>query len=44
LRTDLERLLIQCWTFDLSASSQRSMAVKHGFNQTNIALISVEKY
>jgi len=42
LRSDLERLLIQCWTFDFSASSQRSMLVKHGFNQTNIALISVK--
>ena len=26
-----------------SAGSQRSILVKHGFNQTNIALISVEK-
>ena len=43
LRSDLEKLLLQCWTFDVSAGSQRSMLVKHDFNQTNIALISVEK-
>jgi len=43
LRSDLERLLIQCWTFDFSAGNQRSMLVKHGFNETKIAFISVEK-
>jgi len=42
LRSDLERHLIQWWTFDFSAGSQRPMLVKHGFNQTNIALICVE--
>jgi len=43
LRSDLERLLRQCWTFDFFAGSQRTMLVKHVFNQKNIALISVEK-
>jgi len=28
---------------DIFASSQRSMSVKQAFNETNIALISVEK-
>ena len=28
------RLLIQRWTFDFSAGSQRSILVKHGFNQS----------
>jgi len=28
---------------DIFASSQRSMSVKHGFSETNIALTSVEK-
>jgi len=29
--------------FHLTAGSQHSMPVKHGFNQINIALISIEK-
>jgi len=37
------RLLIQRWSFDLFADSQRSMPVKHSFNETNIALMPVEK-
>jgi len=28
---------------DIFAGGQRSMSVKHGFNETNIALISVDK-
>ena len=28
---------------DIFAGSQRSMSVKHGFNETNIALVSEEK-
>jgi len=28
---------------DIFASSQRSMSVKHGFNEANIAFISLEK-
>jgi len=43
LRSDLERLLIQCWTFDVTAGSQSSKRVKHGFNETNVALITVNK-
>jgi len=43
LRSDLEKLVLQRWTCDIIAGSQRSMSVKHSFNQTNIALISVEK-
>jgi len=43
LRSDLERLLIQRWTFDFTAGSQRSMPVKHVYNQMNTALIPVEK-
>jgi len=31
------------WTCDIFAGNQRSMSVKHGFNETNIALMSVEK-
>jgi len=37
------RLLIQHWTFWPFAGSQRSMLVKHGFNQHIITLMSVEK-
>jgi len=43
LRSDLEKLVLQRWTCDIFAGSQRSILVKHGFNQTNIALMSVEK-
>jgi len=43
LRSDLEKLLKKCWTIDFSATSQRSISVKRGFSQTNIALISKEK-
>jgi len=43
LRSDLEKLLKKCWTFDFSAASQRSISVIRGFSQTNIALISVKK-
>jgi len=30
-------------TCDIFVGIQRSMSLKHGFNQTNIALMSVEK-
>ena len=43
MRSDLEKLVLQRWTCDIFAGSQRSMSVKDSFNQTNIALISVEK-
>jgi len=43
LHCDLEQLILHRRTCDIFAGSQRSMSVKHGFNETNIALISVEK-
>jgi len=43
LRSDPEGSLYRIERFDLFASSQHSMLVLHGFNQSIIELISVEK-
>jgi len=43
LRSDPEGSLYSVELFDLFASSQHSMLVKHGFSQPIIAFISVEK-